>query len=77
MFGKWMQKLKEKLNQAGSDNRGSAFIAVIIGVMALMIIGATILSLATNYVITVITDQKLTENFYETEGAVGEIRSGL
>lgn len=77
MVGKWKRKLKEKLNQAVSDDRGSAFVAVIIGVTALMIIGTTVMSLATNYVITVIVDQNVTENFYETEGVLGEVRSGL
>lgn len=77
MVEKWKRKLKEKLNQAVSDDRGSAFVAVIIGVTALMIIGTTVMSLATNYVITVIVDQNVTENFYETEGVLGEVRSGL
>lgn len=77
MVEKWKRKLKEKLNQAVSDDRGSAFVAVIIGVTALMIIGTTVMSLATNYVITVIVDQDVTENFYETEGVLGEVRSGL
>ena len=51
MFGKWMQKLKEKLNRIKDDDSGSAFAFVVIGVTALMIIGATVLSLATNYVV--------------------------
>ena len=77
MFGKWMQKLKEKLKRMRDDDSGSAFAFVVIGVTALMIIGATVLSLATNYVVSVIVDQHTTDHFYETEGAVAEIRSGL
>lgn len=77
MFGKWMRKLKEKLNRMKNDDSGSAFVFVVIGVTALMIIGATVLSLATNYVVSVIVDQHTTDHFYETEGAVAEVRSGL
>lgn len=77
MFGEWIHKLKEKLNRMKDDDSGSAFVFVVIGVTALMIIGATVMSLATNYVVAVIVDQYTTENFYETEGSVAEIRSGL
>lgn len=77
MFEKWKRKLKEKLHRVNQDDRGSSFVVVIIGIMALTIVGATILSVATNYVITVIVDQNVTDNFYETEGVMGEIRSGL
>lgn len=77
MFEKWRKKLKEKLHRVKQDDRGSSFVVVIIGVMALMIVGATILSVATNYVITVIVDQNVTDNFYDTEGVMGEIRSGI
>lgn len=77
MFEKWKRKLKEKLHRVNQDDRGSSFVVVIIGVMALMIVGATILSVATNYVITVIVDQNVTDNFYDTEGVMGEIRSGI
>lgn len=77
MFEKWKRKLKEKLHRVNSDDRGSSFVVVIIGVMSLMIVGATILSVATNYVITVIVDQNVTDNFYDTEGVMGEIRSGI
>lgn len=77
MFGKWIQKLKEKLNRMKEDDSGSAFVFVVIGVTALMIVGATVMSLATNYVVAVIVDQYTTEHFYETEGSIAEIRSGL
>ncbi len=77
MFDKWKRKLKEKLNRINEDDRGSAFLVVILGVMAVTMIGATIMSLATNYVITVIVDQKSTDNFYETESGLAEIRSGI
>ena len=77
MFEKWKGKLKEKLHRVNQDDRGSSFVVVIIGVMALMIVGATILSAATNYVITVVVDQNVTGNFYDAEGVMSEIRSGI
>lgn len=77
MFDKWKRKLKEKLNRINEDDRGSAFLIVILGVMFMTIVGSTVMSLATNYVITVIVDQNSTDNFYETEGVLAEIRSGL
>ena len=77
MFDKWKRKLKEKLNRMNEDDRGSAFLIVILGVMFMTIVGATVMSLATNYVITVIVDQNSTDNFYETEGVLAEVRSGL
>lgn len=77
MFDKWKRKLKEKLNRMNEDDRGSAFLIVILGVMFMTIVGSTVMSLATNYVITVIVDQNSTDNFYETEGVLAEVRSGL
>lgn len=50
---------------------------VVIGVMATAIIGATVLSLATNYFVSVVVDQQGTDNYYETEAIVAEIRSGI
>lgn len=77
MIKKWMKKFSEKLHKANEDDRGSAFVMVVIGVMATAIIGATVLSLATNYFVSVVVDQEGTDNYYETEAIVAEIRSGL
>ena len=51
MIKKWIKKFNEKLHKANEDDRGSAFVMVVIGVMATAIIGATVLSLATNYLL--------------------------
>ena len=44
MIKKWIKKFNEKLHKANEDDRGSAFVMVVIGVMATAIIGATVLS---------------------------------
>ena len=77
MIKKWIKKFNEKLHKANEDDRGSAFVMVVIGVMATAIIGATVLSLATNYFVSVVVDQQGTDNYYETEAIVVEIRSGI
>lgn len=77
MIKKWIKKFSEKLHKMNEDDSGSAFVMVIIGVMATAIIGATVLSLATNYFVSVVVDQEGTDNYYETEAIVAEIRSGL
>lgn len=77
MWKKIKMKLKEKLNKINEDDRGSAFVFVIIGVMFVSIVGATVLSLATNYVTAVIVDHYSTDNFYQTEGYLSEVRSGI
>ena len=77
MFQKIVNKLKEKLNKINKDDSGSAFIFVVIGVMFTSILGATVMSMATNYVTTVIVDHYSTDNFYQTEGYLDEVRSGI
>lgn len=77
MLKRIRQKLKEKLNKINRDDRGSAFVFVVIGIMFVSIVGATVLSLATNYVVTVIVDHYSTDNFYQTEGLIAEVRSGI
>ncbi len=69
--------LREKWNYYLKDNRGSAFVFVLIGIIFVTILGSTILSVATNYVLSTIVDTQSKDNFYQTEGFVGEIRSGL
>ena len=77
MLKRIKQKLQEKIRRLNQDDSGSAFVFVIIGVMFTSILGATVLSMATNYVITVVVDNYHTDNFYQTDGLIAEIRSGL
>lgn len=77
MFQKLRSLLKEKLDKIKKDDSGSAFIFVVIGVMFVSMVGATVMSVATNYVTTVIVDHYSTGNFYQTEGYLAEVRSGI
>ncbi len=48
-----------------------------IGVLFLSVIGAAILTVATRYVVSVYTARNSSNNFYETEGILTEVRTGL
>lgn len=66
------QGLKKK-----GQKEGSSMVSVIIGVVFLAAIGLTILTVATKYVVTVYVDRGQADNFYQTEGILTEIRTGL
>lgn len=65
--GKWLKKSRE----------GSSMVSVIIGVIFLAAVGLIVLTLATRYVSSVYVDRNATDNFYQTEGILEEVRSGL
>ncbi len=77
MLKKYIANMKKRLNMIKDNNRGFAFVFVIVGVMAVAVIGATVLSLATNYYLSVVSDERSGESFNSAEGVLGEIRSGL
>ncbi len=77
MFKKLKQKLQDKIRQLNQDDSGSAFVFVIIGVMFVSILGTTVLSMTTNYVVSVVVDNYYTDNFYQTDALIAEVRSGL
>lgn len=77
MFKKIQHKVKDKIKQWNQDDRGSAFVFVIIGVMFVSILGATVLSMTTNYLVTVVVDNFFTDNFYQTDALIAEVRSGI
>ena len=56
---------------------GSSLVSVVIGVLFLSVIGAAILTVATRYVVSVYTARNSSNNFYETEGILTEVRTGL
>lgn len=56
---------------------GSSMISVIIGVVFLAAIGLIVLTMATRYVTAVYVDRNSTDNFYQTEGILEEVRTGL
>lgn len=65
---------KKKLNHR---REGSSLVSVVIGVLFLAAIGSTILTVATRYVVSVYTARNSSNNFYETEGILTEVRTGL
>lgn len=65
---------RKKLNQ---NREGSSLVSVVIGVLFLSAIGAAILTVATRYVVSVYTARNSSNNFYETEGILTEVRTGL
>lgn len=56
---------------------GSSLVSVIIGVAFLAAVGLMILTVSTKYIVSVITARNSTDNFYETEGILAEVRTGL
>ena len=65
---------KKKFNHR---REGSSLVSVVIGVLFLAAIGSTILTVATRYVVSVYTSKTSSSNFYETEGILTEVRTGL
>lgn len=60
-----------------SKKEGSSLVSVVIGVLFLSAIALTILTVATRYVVTVIVDRGTSDNFYQTEGILEEVKTGL
>ncbi len=57
--------------------QGSAFLLVIICIMFLAITGVVVLSLSTDYLVSVITAENSTSNFYDAEQILAEVRTGV
>lgn len=60
-----------------TSREGSTLITVIIGVLFLAAIGTILLTLASNYLIAVNVDHNSSDNFYQTEGILEEVKTGL
>lgn len=60
-----------------SDKEGSSLISVIIGVLFLAAIGIIVLTVANQYMIAVNVDHYSSDNFYQTEGILEEVKTGL
>ena len=75
--------LKKGFSKSGFQKKefhkreGSSLISVIIGVVFLSAIGLTVLTVSTRYAVTTIVDRNSADNFYQTEGILEEIRTGL
>lgn len=70
-----IQKLKKYIVHASRE--GSSLITVIIGVLFLAAIGTILLTVASNYMIAVNVDHNSSDNFYQTEGILEEVKTGL
>lgn len=70
------RKTKE-MCQWNHAREGSSMITVVIGVAFLLSIGLIILSVSTKYVTSVYVDRNSTDNFYQTEGILEEVKTGL
>lgn len=73
---KWLKNRKFYKNLF-EGKEGASFISVIIGVTFLATLGITILTIATRYMSTVIVEKYSSDNFYQTEGILEEVRTGL
>lgn len=60
-----------------SNKEGSSLISVIIGVLFLAAIGIIVLTVANQYMIAVNVDHNASDNFYQTEGILEEVKTGL
>lgn len=75
----WFHEKKENIIRKlrSGKKEGTSLVSVIIGTVFLMAIGLTIITVATKYVITVVVDRISTDNFYNAEGILAEVRTGL
>lgn len=72
------RKLKNlKRHKENGGKEGSSMVSVVIGVLFLSAIALTILTVATRYVVSVIVDRGSSNNFYQTEGILEEVKTGL
>lgn len=56
---------------------GSSMISVVIGVTFLAAVGLIALTAATHYITAVYVDRNSTDNFYQTEGILEEVKTGI
>ena len=70
-----IQRMKKYIMHTSRE--GYSLITVIIGVLFLAAIGTILLTIASNYLIAVNIDHNSSDNFYQTEGILEEVRTGL
>ena len=56
---------------------GSSLVTVIIGILFIAAIGTILLTIASRYLISVNVDHNSSDNFYQTEGILEEVKTGL
>lgn len=70
------QKIREMCRDK-CMKEGSSMVSVVIGVTFLAAIGLIALTAATHYITAVYVDRNSTDNFYQTEGILEEVKTGL
>lgn len=68
----WMRQDKGNTNK-----EGSSLISVIIGILFLTAIGILVLTVANQYMVAVNVDHNSSDHFYQTEGILEEVKTGL
>lgn len=69
---KWLQRWKSKY---GKD--GASLVSVVVGMVFLTAIGTVVLLVSSQFFTSVIIDNNASNNFYEAEGVLSEVRSGV
>ncbi len=72
-----MVRLLGKKFRITNSKEGSSLISVVIGVLFLAAIGIIVLTVANKYMISVNVDHNSSNNFYETEAVLEEVKTGL
>lgn len=60
-----------------NSREGSSFVTVIIGIVFLLAIGLIVLTVSTRYLSSVIVDKNSTEQFYQSESILEEVKTGV
>ncbi len=76
---RWLDEKKNLIFQKlrSKKKEGASLVSVVIGTLFLLAIGLTVITVATKYVVAVIVDRNSTDNFYNAEGILTEVRTGL
>jgi hypothetical protein len=76
---RWLDEKKNLIFRKlrSKKKEGASLVSVVIGTLFLLAIGLTVITVATKYVVAVIVDRNSTDNFYNAEGILTEVRTGL
>ena len=69
--------MKRLLKRMNAKREGATLITVVIATAFLIAIGVVILGASTKYLASVYVDRNATENLYDSEGVLAEVRAGL
>lgn len=77
VFRKIVFRKIQEIYQNKRLKEGSSMVSVVIGVTFLAAVGLIALTVATHYVTAVYVDRNSTDNFYQTEAILEEVKTGL